>query len=192
MITRIKSFSRYLGESKISDSLQYHVDQGMSITESVYRPGSTAHIKLLVEARMLFEMRSLELGRLDSYLFETTDLGKTGVYQGAEVLLDMPLDDFSIEEAKYQGREVELGRPMRGGSKKYVVYVKNPSTGNIKKIQFGDPGLNAKVSNPKARKSFAARHKCAQKKDRTMAGYWACRINRYAHLWGGKTYPGFW
>jgi hypothetical protein len=164
----------------------------MSITESVYRPGSSAHIKLLVEARMLFEMRSLELGRLDGYLFETTDLGKTGVYQGAEVPLDMPLEDFSIEEAKYQGREVELGRPMRGGSKKYVVYVKNPSTGNIKKIQFGDPGLSAKVSNPKARKSFAARHRCAEKKDRTMAGYWACRINRYAHLWGGKTYPGYW
>jgi hypothetical protein len=192
MITRIKSFSKYLGESKISDSLQYHVNQGMSITESVYRPGSTAHIKLLVEARMLFEMRSLELGRLDSYLFETTDLGKTGIYRGVEVALDMPLEDFSIEEAKYQGREVELGRPMRGGSKKYVVYVKNPSTGNIKKIQFGDPGLSAKVSNPKARKSFAARHRCAEKKDRTMAGYWACRINRYAHLWGGKTYPGYW
>jgi hypothetical protein len=164
----------------------------MSITESVYRPGSSAHIKLLVEARMLFEMRSLELGRLDGYLFETTDLGKTGIYQGVEVALDMPLEDFSIEEAKYQGREVELGRPMRGGSKKYVVYVKNPSTGNIKKIQFGDPGLSAKVSNPKARKSFAARHRCAEKKDRTMAGYWACRINRYAHLWGGKTYPGYW
>lgn len=190
--TRVKSFSRYLGESRVSDSLQYHIDRGMSITESIYRPGSRAHINLLSEARMLFEMNVLELGNLDRSLFEKTDLGKVGIYDGMEVPLDMPIEEYLIDEAKYQGREVELGRPTRGGSKKYVVYVKNPSTGNIKKIQFGDPGLSAKVSNPKARKSFAARHQCAQKKDRTKAGYWACRINRYAHLWGGKTYPGYW
>jgi hypothetical protein len=53
-------------------------------------------------------------------------------------------------------------------------------------------GLTAKVSNPKARKAFAARHNCKDKKDKTKAGYWACRANRYANLWGGKTYPGFW
>ena len=83
---------------------------------------------------------------------------------------------------------------MRGGAKKYHVSVRNPKTGKIMKISFGDVhgGLTAKVSNPKARKSFAARHNCAEKKDRTTAGYWACRINKYAHLWGGKTYPGFW
>ena len=70
----------------------------------------------------------------------------------------------------------------------------NPKTKRVKKIAFGDVhgGLTAKVSNPKARKSFAARHQCHLKNDRTKAGYWACRINRYAHLWGGKTYPGFW
>lgn len=192
MITRLKSFSRYLGGSKISESLNFHISRGLSISESVYRPGSVAHILLLKEARLLYEFGSLQLGIFDSMIFESTDIGKTGIYNGIEVPLDMPLEDYSIEEAKYQGREVELGRPMRGGSKKYVVYVKNPSTGNIKKIQFGDPGLSAKVSNPKARKSFAARHRCAEKKDRTKAGYWACRINRYAHLWGGKTYPGYW
>ena len=82
---------------------------------------------------------------------------------------------------------------MRGGSKKYVVYVKNPKTGNVKKISFGDTtGLKAKVSNPEARKNFAARHNCSSKKDKTTAGYWACRINKYGHLWGGKTYPGYW
>ena len=71
---------------------------------------------------------------------------------------------------------------------------KNPSTGKIKKISFGDVsgGLTAKVSNAKARKAFASRHQCEKKKDRMTAGYWACRINRYGHLWGGKTYPGFW
>ena len=69
------------------------------------------------------------------------------------------------------------------------------NTSNVlQKISFGDVhgGLTAKVSNPKARKSFAARHQCAKKKDRLTAGYWACRLNRFGYLWGGKTYPGFW
>ena len=105
-------------------------------------------------------------------------------------------NESTLEEAEYQGRKVQVGRPMRnsGGGKKYVVYVKNPSTGKIKKISFGDVhgGLTAKVSNPKARKAFASRHQCAKKKDRMTAGYWACRINRYGHLWGGKTYGGYW
>ena len=72
--------------------------------------------------------------------------------------------------------------------------VEDEQTGKVKKIAFGDVhgGLTAKVSNPKARKAFAARHNCDMKKDKTKAGYWACRINRYAHLWGGKTYPGYW
>lgn len=198
MIARIKSFSEYVDGQSISEGLKYHINNDISITESVYRPGSPGHIKLLSEARSLFESGSLKLSSVDSGLFEATDLGLTGIYNGHEVALDLPIEDDPtvevnvISEAKYQGRDVELNRPTRGGSKKYVVYVKNPKTGNVKKIQFGDPGLSAKVSNPKARKSFAARHRCAEKKDKTKAGYWACRINRYAHLWGGKTYPGFW
>jgi virulence-associated protein VagC len=99
-----------------------------------------------------------------------------------------------LSEAQHKGKNVELNKPKRGGAKKYYVYVKNPSTGNIKKISFGDVhgGLTAKVSNPKARKAFAARHNCKDKKDKTKAGYWACRANRYANLWNGRTYPGFW
>ena len=64
----------------------------------------------------------------------------------------------------------------------------------MKVVNFGDVtgGLTAKVSNPKARKAFASRHKCHLKKDKTKAGYWACRLNKYPHLWNGKTYPGYW
>ena len=70
--------------------------------------------------------------------------------------------------------------------KKYQVYVRNPKSGNIKKVSFGDVhgGLTAKVSNPEARKSFAARHKCSQQKDRTTAAYWACNLPRYAKSLG--------
>jgi len=191
METRIKSFSQFIGESEISENLKYHIDHNYSITESVFRPGSEAHIIMLCEAREKFYSGLLELGKLDRELFETTDLGLTGFFRGFEVALDLPLEYLDINE----GNTVKLNYPQRGGKKKkYYVYVKNPKTGRIMKISFGDVhgGLTAKVSNPKARKSFAARHNCAEKKDRTAAGYWACRINRYAHLWGGKTYPGYW
>ena len=80
------------------------------------------------------------------------------------------------------------------GPKKYKVYVRDPKSGNVRVVNFGDAkgGLSAKVSDPKARKAFASRHKCHLKKDKTKPGYWACRANRYANLWGGKTYPGYW
>ena len=175
-------------KGKISESMEYHLLNCISLAESVYRPGSEAHFELLAETRSLHEQGLLVLEGVDRILFEETDLGKFGEYEGQRVPLDF------VFEAEYKGREVELNRPMRGGKKKYHVYVKDPKTGKVKNIAFGDVhgGLTAKVSNPKARKSFAARHQCHLKKDRMTAGYWACRINRYAHLWGGKTYPGYW
>ena len=190
METRIKSFSQFIGDIEISENLKYHIDHDHSITESVFRPGSQAHVTMLCEARERFYEGLLELGQLDKHLFENTDLGITGIFNGEIVPLDLPLEDIDLNEEK----NPKLNYPKRGGAKKYHVYVRNPKTRRIMKIAFGDVhgGLTAKVSNPKARKSFAARHNCAEKKDRTKAGYWACRINRYAHLWGGKTYPGFW
>jgi hypothetical protein len=87
-----------------------------------------------------------------------------------------------------------LNKPKRGGSKKFYVYVRNPKTKKIKKVSFGDTtGLSAKINNPQARKAFAARHKCAQKTDKTKASYWSCRLPRYASLLGLKSsFSGFW
>lgn len=81
----------------------------------------------------------------------------------------------SVEEAKYKGREVKLGKPIRGGNKKSYVYVRNPETGNVIKVSFGDPNMRIKKSNPARRRSFRARHKCSTAKDRTSARYWSCR-----------------
>jgi hypothetical protein len=80
-----------------------------------------------------------------------------------------------LEEAKYKGRTVPLGKPMRGDVKKSKVFVKDPQTGNVKKVNFGDPNMKIKKNNPARRKSFRARHKCATAKDRTSAKYWSCR-----------------
>lgn len=184
---------------KISKNLEYHLNNKITLSESVFRPYSDGYFNLVCEVRNLYDKGVIKLNRTDKWLVET-DLGKmVKLSNGEYVSLDCPYlmtEEELLSEAEYQGKKVKVGYPMRnsGGGKKYKVYVKNPSTGKIKKITFGDVhgGLTAKVSNPEARRSFAARHKCKDKKDRTKAGYWACRINRYGHLWGGKTYGGYW
>lgn len=81
----------------------------------------------------------------------------------------------SMNEAEYQGRKVQLGKPMQGDVKKFKVYVKDPKTGNVKKVNFGDPNMRIKKSNPARRKSFRARHNCDNPGPRTKARYWSCR-----------------
>lgn len=86
-------------------------------------------------------------------------------------------DRTILQEAKYQGKTVTLNKPFLtpDGPKKRSVYVKNSKTGNVKKVSFGDPNMRIKKSNPKRRKSFRARHKCSEKKDKTTAGFWSCK-----------------
>jgi hypothetical protein len=183
-------------EVDVTDNLKYHINNQIPLFENVFRSHSDAFFDLINEVRFLYENGMIELSEKDAEIVES-DLGKkVQLPNGKEIYLDIPVIEESLNESEYQGRKVQVGRPMRnsGGGKKYVVYVRNPSTGKIKKISFGDVhgGLSANVSNPKARKAFASRHQCAKKKDRMTAGYWACRINRYGHLWGGKTYGGYW
>ena len=85
------------------------------------------------------------------------------------------MGEDDMDEAKYHGREVPLGKPMAGDVKKSKVYVKDPSTGNIKKVNFGDPNMRIKKSIPGRRKSFRARHHCENPGPRTKARYWSCR-----------------
>ena len=96
--------------------------------------------------------------------------------------LGFPEDETELFDAEYQGRKVPLNKPMRGDVKKFKVYVKDPSSGNVKKVNFGHGGTSAKrptmrirKSNPKARKSFRARHNCADPGPKTKARYWSCR-----------------
>ncbi len=83
-------------------------------------------------------------------------------------------EDEEIDEAEYQGRKVKLGKPMRGDVKKFKVYVKNPK-GNVVKVNFGDPNMKIKKSNPARRRSFRARHNCDNPGPRHKARYWSCR-----------------
>lgn len=95
---------------------------------------------------------------------------------GNEITLfsDNTLFETLTKEAEYQGRDVPLGKPMQGDVKKFKVYVKNPK-GNVVKVNFGDPNMRIKKSNPARRKSFRARHNCDNPGPRTKARYWSCR-----------------
>jgi len=93
--------------------------------------------------------------------------------QFEETLLDEMPD--ILEEAEYQGRQVELNKPMRdsGGNKKFKVYVKNDK-GNVVIVRFGDPDLSIKRDDSKRRKSFRARHNCDNPGPKWKARYWSC------------------
>lgn len=94
---------------------------------------------------------------------------------GAYEVYDV-LEESDLDEAEYQGKEVELNKPKSGGSKKYHVFVKDKKSNKIKKVSFGDPNMSIKRDNPKKRKSFRARHKCSTAKDKTTPRYWSCKF----------------
>ena len=251
-------------------SLQYHLDNNLTLSENIYRYSSDAFIQLFKEARTAWRNGEIQLSEADTKLLETTDIGEYGDYNGLRVPLDLPMlssgkqnalfeigclidemienedtideamsidemidydlvkelvesiggqinmDKFRkavqiqnetfdyngfdmlkasvdyIPEAEYRGKKVQLNKPKRGGSKKFYVYVKNKK-GNVIKVSFGDTGLSVKLKKRGARASFAARHKCAQKKDKTKAGYWSCNIGRYwKSLGGSSNFSGYW
>jgi len=188
-----------MNESKepvfISEGMFYHIENSLPLNESIYRPQSAMFLKLFVEARNLYNDKRLVLCEVDKYYFDNTDIGTFGEYNGIKVPLDLPLTEEFLTEAlnEEDKKQPALGKPKRGGSKKFYVYVKNGD--KIKKVSFGmaGGGLRAKLNNPKARQAFSKRHNCPQKKDRTTASYWSCRLPRYAKLLGFKTtFSGFW
>jgi len=159
----------------MSEDLRYHLDNEISLTENIFRYGSEKYFSVIDEARK-FKNYGFEFDSFDNELLES-DLGqKITLKNGDEVPLDMPFEYGSINEAEYKGKKVELNKPKSGGSKKYYVYVKDGD--KVKKVSYGSPTMTSKWNDPAARKSFAARHRCAEKKDKTKAGYWACRAHK--------------
>ena len=160
----------------LSEGTKHHLKNNIPFHNNIYRPYSIKFYETFCEARELYEQGLLKsVSELDKELFKT-DLGLFAIYENKKVPLDIPL----VEDD-----DVELNKPKRGGPKKYYVYVKDPSTGNIKKVSWGDTtGLKVKIDDPEARKSFAARHKCDTQKDKTKPAYWACRLPHYADQLG--------
>jgi hypothetical protein len=179
----------------MTENMQYHIDNKKPLTENTFRYGSKAFLDLWAEARYLYSREALDVSGIDKEIIVETKLGEYGLFEGQVVPLDMPiLEEGEVNEAEYQGKKVQIGKPKRGGAsgKKFYVYVMDK--GKVKKVSFGDSGgLSTKVNDPKARQAFAKRHNCAQKTDRTTAGYWSCRIGRYwKSLGGSKNFSGYW
>ena len=180
--------------------------------DNIYRPGSDRYFEFFRETRELWTEGKIELNSTNVDIIETY-IGEMAEYKGYDVPLDWPMVE-SIEKwsdkykksidcdnpkgfsqkAHCQGRkkneslneeDPELNKPKRGGNKKFYVYVRDPQTKNIRKISFGDTtGLKVKLNDPKARKSFAARHKCDTRDDKTKPSYWSCRLPRFAKSLG--------
>jgi hypothetical protein len=171
---------------ELSEALKYHVDNELTLTNNIFRAYSESYFDLVNEVRRLWEAGKIKLNEEDTLMVES-DLGKKVMIKGQLIYLDAPFvnEDEVLEEAKHRGKNVKLNKPFRtsGGPKKFSVYVKSPS-GGIKKVSFGDPNLRVRNKNKGAAKSFRARHKCDQKKDRTTAGYWSCNVGRYAKQLG--------
>ena len=163
---------------KVSENLQYHLDNKIPLGESVFRISSNAHVKLFAETRKLWEADKITLSEADEY-FMHTDAGRQGMYEGQLVPLDLPY----IMEAEKK-KNPPLNKPKRGGPKAYYVYVRDPKTKKVKKVTFGSGGLKAKIGNKEASQAFAKRHDCKNKKDRTKASYWSCNLPRYAKQLG--------
>ena len=178
----------------LSEGLKYHIDNNKPLTEHVYRAGSQNYFDLWSEARALYSRGIIDIKNQDDLeILTETQLGEFGMYEGKKVPLDFIMEEAELEEADKKKKTPPIGKPKRGGSKKFYVYVRKPG-GGIKKVSFGDTtGLSAKINNPEARRAFAKRHDCANKKDRTKASYWSCRLPRYAKLLGLKSnFSGFW
>lgn len=182
-----------LDDTEISEGLKYHLDNNQSLFDPVFRHASYSYFNMMKEAALLRSQGKLYLDDEDERLM-TPDIGSFAEFEGMMVPLDFPMEVENVQEfSKFSGKydDKPLGKPMKntGGGKKWVVYVRDPKTKNVKKITYGDGGMKANWNDPEARKSFAARHQCEKKKDRTKAGYWACR----AHKDFGKNVSGrFW
>ena len=167
-----------MDQNEVIEAIHFMTERNIPLMDNVFRPGSEKYYGFFKEARKLMENGTIQPDELTSEILNT-DLGEFAEYEGRMVPLDMPLIGDLMEE-----KDVELNKPKRGGSKKFYVYVKSPS-GGVKKVSFGDTtGLKAKINDPEARKSFAARHQCSTKTDKTKPGYWACRLPRYAKALG--------
>lgn len=182
---------------KLSEGLQYHVDSGVGVDQNIYRPGSTAFFALFREARRLY-LEGLYTPCIEEIELLDSDVGNFGVYENRLVPLDYPIEcgnEEHLNEAEYQGRKVELNKPIQGSPQAYV-YVnsgKKDKDGKmkVKKVSFGSSMPDAMGDSDaakKRRKSFGDRHNCADKDDKTAAGYWSCRATKFF----GRDIAGWW
>lgn len=196
----MKSFASYLRETELptrGDNIDFEMDETCVSTyvleseeDYIVVAGDPESFKIFEGYNALEDLDEADEASKDQAIEEQ------GEYDNTETSDDDDVEDVNeelnslrrtlgLDEAEYQGRTVKLNKPMAGDVKKFKVYVKDPKTGNVKKVNFGHGGSSAKKagqktmrirkSNPKARKSFRARHNCDNPGPKTKARYWSCR-----------------
>jgi len=182
-------------EGNISEGLRYHLDHNVGVDRNIHRPGSDAFFSLFREVRVLSHLGLYELNSVEKELINESDIGEYGYYMGEKVPLDYPMlyQNGDMTEAKYKGRKVKLGKKgaQRIGGGRARVYVRNPKTGKVKKVEFGSSMPDAMGDSKKhkaRRKSYGKRHRCSDKKDKTKPGYWSCRLTKLF----GRNIAGWW
>ena len=186
----------------VSDDLQYHLDNKIALGEGLFRYGSDSYVRLYTEVKTLNDLNAIKLNENDEKLIEDFT-NQSVIIEGERILLNLIIEndvEHILEEGdKYKGKKSNSPSRGAGGGKAYKVFVpgcnaktkSNPR--GIKKISFGSGGLKAKLSNKEAKKSYNARHGCSKGRhnDKCKAGYWSCRLPRYAKklgLSGGGTW----
>ena len=169
------------------ERFNYHLDNNLPLSESVFRIGSESWFQMINEARELWENNILDFNE-DELFFLQSDLGRRDFFEGVEVWLDVPFLEEDLHEAEYRGRKVNLNRPFRtsGGPRKFGVYTKNES-GKVVLVRFGQPGMRVRNDDPKRAKSFRARHGCDNPGPKWKPRYWSCNVARYRKLLGIKS-----
>lgn len=195
----------------VTEGASYHVHKGVGVDRPIYRPGTPKFFQLMTEMRALTNAGVyVPRSGWESELL-STDIGRWATFEGKRVPLDFPIlersgdwdgpcekckeeveaEESVLPEAKYKGKEVELGKPKKGSGGKAYVYVRDDKTGNVKKVSFGSSMPDAMGDSDaakKRRKAFGDRHNCSDKKDRTKPGYWACRATKFF----GRNISGWW
>lgn len=183
--------------SLLSEGLRFHINENIPISTNIYRPGSQKYFSLFNEARSLYNAGKIDLNHdIDKMYIKELNIGEWAEYAGQMVPLDFPmLIEESLYEAKYKGKKVKLGkagaRRVKGKKGKAEVFVRDPKTKKIKRVQFGSEmamAMGSSDEHKKRRKSFGDRHQCSKKKDKTKAGYWSCRATKLF----GRNIPGWW
>jgi hypothetical protein len=166
----------------VSKELKHHLDKNIPLYESEYKSGSLKHIELLKEVKELYSKGVIALNETDEFIVNEFDPKPVKIKGIGEVYLGLIQEEYEsdeqlLSEAVYQGRKVKLGKAFLtpDGPKKRSVYVRNDK-GNVVKVNFGDPNMRIKKNIPARRKSFRARHNCANPGPRWKSRYWSCRF----------------
>jgi hypothetical protein len=182
-----ESFTDY--EISINEHIKYHIENGLTISDSIFRVGSDSYLDFVNEMRRLHTEGKIKVSEEDQFILEKLYTGKKGTYTDSDsgkkktVTLDDPrLSPPDINTLYY------VYRPSKSGEKdKDTGLPKAIMIGFGEKTGSGQPDVRDKHQDPGKRSQFLARHNCKEKDDPYASGWWSCNIHKWYKQLGLKT-----